>query len=72
MTRNYSDAIIYYDKHLTSKTKKTELEIIQPLQRIITIYTQIQSNPADGVTKLKTYLNLTFLVNLCKTNYIIY
>ncbi len=58
MTRNYRDAIIYYDKHLTSATRKTELEIIQPLQRIITIYTQINSNPADGVVKLKTYLNL--------------
>lgn len=58
MTRNYRDAINYYDKHLTSITKKTELEIVQPLQRIITIYTQIHGNPGDGVEKLKTYLTL--------------
>ncbi len=58
MTRNYDEAIKYYEKHLASPDKKTELEIIQPLQRIITVYTQLNNRPADGIAKLKKYLKL--------------
>ena len=55
MTRNYDEAVKYYEKHLASPDKKTEIEIIQPLQRIITVYTQVNNNPADGIAKLKKY-----------------
>ena len=58
MTRNYDEAVKYYEKHLTSPYKKTEIEIVQPLQRIITIYTQVNNRPADGISKLKKYLTL--------------
>ncbi len=58
MTRNYGEAIKYYDKFLATPEKKTELEIIQPLQRIITVYTQVNNRPADGITHLQKYLNL--------------
>jgi hypothetical protein len=58
MTRNYHDAILYYKKFLDSPGRKTELEIIQPLQRIVTIYTQVENDPADGIKLLKKYLKL--------------
>jgi len=58
MTRNYDQAVKYYEKFLDSPGGKTELEIIQPLQRIITVYTQIDDKAADGVTILKKYLPL--------------
>jgi len=58
MTRNYDEAVKYYEKHLASPNKKTEIEIVQPLQRIITVYTQVNNRPADGIAKLKKYLTL--------------
>lgn len=57
-TRNYDLAIKYYDKHLYSPQPKTELSIIQPLQRLITIYVQVQNNPKMALTQLKKYQNL--------------
>jgi len=58
MTRNYGEAIKYYEKYLALPDQKTELEIIQPLQRIITIFTQVNNNPREGISKLKKYLTL--------------
>ena len=58
MTRNYDEAVRYYEKFLDSPGRKTELQIIQPLQRIITIYTQVENNPADGIKILKKYRHL--------------
>ena len=58
MTRNYDEAVKYYDKHLASPTEKTEIEIVQPLQRIITIYTQVNNRPAEGIARLKKYQSL--------------
>jgi len=58
MTRNYAEAVYYYEKSLASPAAKTELEIIQPLQRIITIYTQVNNKPADGIVILKKYLGM--------------
>lgn len=58
MTRNYTEAVKYYEKFLSFTTNKTELEIIQPLQRIITIYTQVNNRPADGMAILRKYLTL--------------
>ena len=58
MTRHYTEAVKYYEKHLASPGKKTEIEIIQPLQRIITIYTQVNNKPAEGIALLKKYLKL--------------
>ncbi len=58
ITRNYSEAIKFYDKHLTSKQKKTEFAIAQPLQRIITIYAQIYNKPGEGAKQLEKYLTL--------------
>jgi len=56
VTRNYSEALKYYDKYLTSKTLSTEMDIIQPLQRLIIIYTQIYGTPDEGAKQLKKYL----------------
>lgn len=58
MTRNYGEAIEYFKKFLASPDRKTELEIIQPLQRIITVYSQVNNRPVDGIAQLKNYLNL--------------
>ena len=58
MTRNYSEAVKYYDRHLMPPARKTEIEITQPLQRIITVYTQVNNRPTEGIAKLKKYLHL--------------
>ena len=58
MTRDYDQAIVYYEKFLAAPGRKTELEIIQPLQRMVTIHTQIRNQPAAGVKLLKKYETL--------------
>jgi len=58
MTRNYDTAVKYYEMSLDAPGVKTELEIIQPLQRIITVYTQIDDKAAEGVAILKKYRTL--------------
>jgi hypothetical protein len=57
MTREYDEAIKYYEKFLNSPGRKTELNVIQPLQRIITIYTQVYNNPAEAIRVLEKYTN---------------
>lgn len=55
MTRNYDEAVKYYDQFLNSSSARTELQIIKPLQRLITIYTQIKNQPKAGAEQLKKY-----------------
>ena len=57
-TRNYQEAENYFDKHLKSNKHKTELQIIKPIQRLITIYTQIYNRPGDGAKLLSKYKDL--------------
>lgn len=56
MTREYDVALQYFQKYLDSSSVKTELDIILPLQRMITIYTQVQNRTEEAVTVLKKYL----------------
>ena len=58
LTRNYQDAEFYFDKHLKSKKSKTELQLIKPIQRLITIYTQIYNRPGDGAKLIAKYQRL--------------
>jgi len=58
LTRNYTEAENGYDRFLRSDQPKTELELIQPLQRIITLYTQILNRPGEGAQKLSQYAQL--------------
>ena len=58
MTRNYDDAIMYYDKFLSSEDSKTELQIIMPLQRMMTIYMQIDVDLTKAKNTLSKYLSL--------------
>jgi len=58
ITRNYSEAIKFYDRYLISKNVSTELDIVQPLQRIITIYAQIYNKPGSGAMQLEKYLTI--------------
>ncbi|MDH5732025.1 MAG: hypothetical protein OEZ58_23830 [Gammaproteobacteria bacterium] len=57
-TRNYAQAIKYFDKFLRNSANKTELEIISPLQRLITIYTQIHNSPDIAAKQLSEYKNI--------------
>jgi len=59
MTRNYNDAVKYYDKYLRSDKVKTELDIINPIQRIITIHTQVFMSPGIAAKQLAEYRDLT-------------
>ncbi len=59
MTRNYTQAVKYYDRYLKHKgERKTELAIITPLQRLITIYTQIYNTPGVAAKLLAKYRDL--------------
>lgn len=58
LTRNYAEAEAGYDRYLKADQPKTELELVQPLQRIITIYTQIYNDPGEGARKLSQYTEL--------------
>jgi hypothetical protein len=58
MTRDYDEAIVYYEKFLNTSRGKTELEIIQPLQRMVTIHTQIRNQPSEGIRLLKKFESL--------------
>lgn len=55
MTREYDQAIKYYELFLNSPGPKTELNIVQPLQRIITVYIQIHNDPAQAIRILENY-----------------
>ncbi|WP_455210240.1 hypothetical protein [Kaarinaea lacus] len=56
ITREYAQAIKYYEKFLNAPGRKTELNIIQPLQRIVTIHTQLQNNPRKAIQILEKYI----------------
>ena len=58
VTRNYDAAIRHYDKYLASDHKKTELEIIKPLQRLLTFHLQINEDVNAAHVALSKYLNL--------------
>ena len=55
ITRNYDAAVEYYEKFLDSKAIRTELQIIQPLQRALTVFVQVRNRPDSGIAFLKKY-----------------
>lgn len=58
LTRNYSEAEHYFDRYLKADMTRTEFELVQPLQRLVTIYAQILNRPGDGATALNRYLSV--------------
>lgn len=67
MTRDYDKALSYYEKYLDSPQRKTELDIIQPLQRMMTICLQIKNNPAKAIKILNKYSSLKQHTDLTRT-----
>ncbi len=59
ISRDYNQAVKYFDKYLRSEARKTELDIIVPMQRLITIYTQIYNTPGVAAKQLAEYRKLT-------------
>lgn len=58
VTRNYSQALQYYEAFLLGPEIESELELIQPLQRMLTIYVQVNNEPAVALEKLKRFTKL--------------
>lgn len=58
ITRNYDVAIEHYEKFLNSPSVETELQIIQPMQRVLTVHVQVRNNPDSGIAFLKKYEKL--------------
>ncbi|MDH5377330.1 MAG: hypothetical protein OEX00_03290 [Gammaproteobacteria bacterium] len=58
LTRNYDEAEKYYSLYLKATGPKTELELVTPLQRLVTIYTQIKNRPSIGAKALEAYTTL--------------
>lgn len=57
LTRNYAEAEQYFDRYLKSDIERSEFDLMQPLQRIVTIYAQVLNRPAEGARKLRRYLD---------------
>lgn len=71
MTRDYTDAIEYYDRFLTKPhTKVTEGEILTALKRELTIFAQVYNDPGQGADHLRTQLLKTSMTPLVKKNVI--
>jgi len=58
MTRDYNNAVKYYDKYLRSDSVKSELDLIKPIQRILTIHTQVFHSPGIAAKQLTEYKQL--------------
>lgn len=58
ITRNYNEAIKYFDQYLRSDQAKTEYDLIVPMQRLITIYVQIFNTSDIAAKQLAEYRNL--------------
>ena len=58
LTRNYDEAEKYFERDLRSGNAKTEYDVIQPLQRLIVIYTQIKNQPGAGADVLSKFVDL--------------
>jgi len=57
LTRNYPDAIKYFDKYLLASKKGTnEKQILSALNRELLIYTQIYNNPVKGAEHFQKYV----------------
>lgn len=58
MTRNYGDAIRYYDNFLSSPHEKaTEGEMLTALKRELTIFAQVYNDPGQGADHLREHLS---------------
>lgn len=58
MTRNYGDAIKYYDNFLASPHEKaTENEMLTALKRELTIFAQVYNDPGQGADHLREHLS---------------
>ena len=57
-TRNYQEAIKFYQLDLEKNKSPTELEIIMPLQRIMSVYLQVYNDPQSALQLLRKYESL--------------
>lgn len=58
MTRNYGDAIKYYDDFLTAPhTQASENEMMTALKRELTIFAQVYNDPGQGADHLREHLS---------------
>ena len=48
----------YFARYLHSTSPKTELELVTPMQRLVTIYTQIKNKPRLGAKVLEKFTTL--------------
>lgn len=59
LTRNYGEAEKYFERDLRSGEKKSEYEVIRPLQRLVIIYAQIKNQPGTGAAVLNKFIDLS-------------
>ena len=69
MTRDYTDAIEYYDRFLSNPhANVTENEILTALKRELTIFAQVYNDPGQGADHLRTQLSKGSMTPYVKTN----
>jgi len=57
-TRNYQEAVKYYQLSLDQNRSPTELDIILPLQRILSVYLQVYDDPEKALLLIRKYQHL--------------
>ena len=57
-TRNYETAVKYYELDLQRNKNLTEIDIIQPLQRILSVYLQVYDDPDKALQIIRKYQTL--------------
>ena len=55
ITRDYADALRYYEAFLEKNTDISETELLTAVKRILTIYTQIYNQPGEAAKELGKY-----------------
>ncbi len=74
LTRDYPDALAYFDKFLLSSDKNSdETSILTALHRELLIYAQIYNTPKTGAEKFRTYVaskNFSRYVNVSLTDWL--
>lgn len=57
ITRDYDDAVKYYEKYLTSLENAKDEDIERALKKILVIYAQVKKEPQEGAKILTKYLS---------------
>jgi len=68
-TRNYPEAVKFYQLDLERKKSATELDIILPIQRILSVYLQVYNDPEKALQVVRKYEQLKSHTQLTRAEF---